>query len=240
MKTKIIFLLFVLCSVVALGQNVTSKEGFSITPPKFTSIQAAVPVIIEQQYPTIENYLRERVTYPQIAIDHYDQGTELIGFTISQKGELTDIKVINSVSREIDEEVIAALEKTSGMWKPAVINGETVSYPREVALAFKISDQPDYFKVHAGKYFSKGAEALLMDHHPSKALKIFDRGIVLLPNDRSLLAIRGLTRFELGDKTGAVQDWTRIKNLGGMEGDDYIKNYVTMSGYDQMTAILGK
>jgi TonB family protein len=240
MKTKLIFLLFFLFSVAAAGQDVISKEGVSISPAKFTGIQAAVPIIVEHQYPTIESYLKDRIAYPQRAQELYAQGTEIIGFTVSPNGELTDFKVINSVCQEIDDAVIQALEKTNGMWTPGGINGENVAMEKEVTLVFKLSDQPNYFNVHAGKYFTKGAEMVLVNHNPAKALKFLDKGIVLLPNDRSLLAFRGLTRFELGDKTGAVQDWTRIKKLGGLEGDDYIKTYVTMNGYEQMMLVLGK
>lgn len=241
MKTKIFFLLFFLCSVCALGQNVTSKEGFSVTPPKFTGVQATAQVIMEQQYPTVEKFLKERVSYPARAQEEFAQGTEVIGYTVSTKGEITNIKVINSVSRDIDDEVIAALEKTSGMWKPAIINGEPVAMEgQEIALVFKLSEQPDYFISSARKYFSKGAESVLVNHNPNKALRFFDKAVVLLPNDRSLLALRGLTRFEIGDKSGAVQDWTRIKNLGGLEGDMYIREYVSLSGYNEMTAILNK
>lgn len=240
MKTKLIFLLFFLFSVAAVGQSVISKEGVSISPAKFTGIQVAVPVTVENHYPSVESYLKDRIAYPGIAQDRYDQGAEVIGFTVSPKGELTDFKVVNSVCQEIDDVVIKAIEETRGMWKPAVINGEAVAMEKEVTLVFKLSDQPNYFNVHAGKYFTKGAEMVLVNHNPSKALKFLDKGIVLLPNDRCLLAFRGLTRFELGDKTGAVQDWTRIKKLGGLEGDDYIKTYVTMNGYEQMMLVLGK
>ena len=110
----------------------------------------------------------------------------------------------------------------------------------EISLIYKISDQPDYFKDHAQKYFSMGAETLLMKQNPKKALRLFDRGIVLLPNDRSLLALRGLARFELGDKDGAVRDWTRIKNLGGLEDPKYIENYYKLDGFEQMTMALEK
>ena len=79
-----------------------------------------------------------------------------------------------------------------------------------------------------------------MKQSPKKALKYFDKGITLLPKEKSLLALRGLTRFELGDKDGALRDWTRIKTLGGFEGSEYIESYSGMKGYAEMTRVLEK
>jgi hypothetical protein len=38
-----------------------------------------------------------------------------------------------------------------------------------------------------------------------------------MPNDRGLLYMRGLCRYNLGDMDGARDDWRRLKALGGSD-----------------------
>lgn len=61
-----------------------------------------------------------------------------------------------------------------------------------------------------------------------------------MPNDESFLVIRGMCRYELGDKTGACQDWKRIKVLGGLESDFYLNNFCEFKGYSDMISTLNE
>lgn len=238
MKSRIVCLLILICSLVASGQEIKPLDGFSLTPPKFAGANITSSYVSKIKQLTIEEYLRDQVDYPQRAIDQFAQGTEVVSLTVTLQGTVTDIKVINSVSPEIDRSVIAALAKTGGMWKPALINGEPVSSEIEISLVYKISELQDYFKIQAKEYFTLGAKSLLIKRNPSKALRFFDSGLVLLPNDKSLLALRGLARFELGDKQGAIRDWTRIKILGGMDDSKFIENYYGTEAVKQLSMFL--
>ena len=245
MKRKISFLLSLLCiisSVTTFGQNQKQKsmEEIICTPPKFTGIKATIPMLLDGKFPTIENYLTENANYPGVAKQLFSQGTVVVHFVITPKGEVSDIKIVNSVSKEIDEEVIGALMTTSGMWKPGNNNGDAVAMEKEVSVIFRLEDSKYSFNDMVKTYFSHGAEMLFMKKSPKKALRYFDKGITLLPNETSLLALRGMTRFELGDKEGALRDWTRIKNLGGLEGVGYIDCFIDMKGYAEMNRVLGK
>ena len=73
-----------------------------------------------------------------------------------------------------------------------------------------------------------------------KALKYYDKGIVLLPKDQNLLMARGMARYELGDIKGAYQDWSRIKNLGGLQSEDYLSNFSGFKGIAELIRILKK
>ena len=241
MKTKIVLLLLIMSSVVALAQNVKPLEGYSITPPKFTGVQYAVPGNMEQNNSAIVTYLKENVMFPEKAGKMLIQGTVVIGFVVTPQGELSEIKVINSVFPILDDEVVRVLRTTSGMWEPGRINGETVAREQEISLSFAITDMSKMDFTYLGKkYFSRATTLLFVKNEPAKALRNFDKGIVLLPNDHGLLLLRGMTRFELGDKEGALKDWTRIKTLGGLESDVYIKMCSAMKGYEQMSQVLQK
>ena len=133
-----------------------------------------------------------------------------------------------------------ALIGTNGMWKPGNNNGIPVAMEKEVSVVFRLQDSRYSFNELGKRYYSKGAEFLFVKKSPKNALKLFDKGITLLPNDVSILALRGLTRYEFGDRDGALRDWSRIKDLGCMDGDEYIKSFIDMKGYSEMIRVLGK
>ncbi|MEN8118316.1 MAG: hypothetical protein ABFS16_15120, partial [Bacteroidota bacterium] len=71
-----------------------------------------------------------------------------------------------------------------------------------------------------------------------KALKHFNHGIRYCPNDKALLYIRGLCRYELGDENGARKDWNRIVDLGGIDFRKTASVLKEMKGYAEMAEIL--
>ena len=240
MKTKIIFFICMFSAFIAFGQNPKSIEETTCTPPKFTGIKGTVPILLKEKFPTIENYLRNNVTYPAVAVKQLQQGTEVMKFIVSTNGEVSNIEIVNSVSKEIDDEVTEALMTTNGMWKPGNNNGNPVAMEKEISLVFRLEDSRYSFNDLGKKYYANGAGMLFINQRPKKALKYFNKGIVLFPNDRSLLALRGIALFEIGDKNGALHDWNRVKNLGGFEADGYSENLINMKGYAEMNRVLGQ
>ncbi len=53
-----------------------------------------------------------------------------------------------------------------------------------------------------------------------------------------MLVLRGLTRYQLGNREGAFTDWTRVKTLGGIESNEYLENIGELKGYAEMTKFL--
>jgi len=225
--------------MIAFGQNQVTGEQITYTPPKFTGIKSIIP-IMQVKFPTIESYLRKKVSYPERSQELFQQGTEVVKFMVTPDGELANIEIINSVSREIDCEVIRTLLTTNGMWKPGNNNGVPAAMEKEVSIVFRLEESPSSFYDLGRKYFTTGAEMLFTKQNPKKALKYFDKGIMLLPNETGMLALRGLSRFELGDKDGALRDWARLKNLGGLEGSVFNEGFIEMNGYAEMSSILAK
>jgi TonB family protein len=217
------------------------QKGATITPPKFTGIEGTIPVIVQEKYLSIDDYMLTHVNYPEEAVRKYAMGTEEISFSVTTEGKVADIKILNSVHRSIDDEVIRVLETTNGRWMPGFINGEAQTMETEISIVFRFDDRTASETVDlAKKYFSRGCENLFLKHNPKLALRGFNKGVVLLPKDKGLLALRGLTRYELGDKNGALDDWTKLRNLGGKEGEDLIKSLITMNGYeDKLVSMTG-
>ena len=193
-------------ATIATGQNLELKE-IEVTPPAFKG-----------EFPnSVNEYLQSRVEYPAEELKWEKQGTVVAGFVVTTEGKLINIHIINSISQAIDMEVIRALKSTNRMWTPGIINGEAVEMPNEVSVVFKLNPQVNFIEL-AKKHMQTGNQALFVKDQPEKALKHFNRGINLLPNDETLLAVRGLCKYKLGDETGAHRDWDRSKLLAKRNG----------------------
>jgi TonB family protein len=248
MKREVIFLLCMMITIFAFGQE--EKQGLQVnvdvdevkvTPPTFTGIENSVTMRQGEKTASIEDYLMKNINYPEEAVRQFARGTEVVQFIVTPAGQVTDFNVINSVSPQIDEEIIRVLKTTNGMWIPGHNNENHVAMEKEVSIVFKISgfkSKDEDFNAMAQEYSTQGSTLLLMKDNPKKALKAFDKGILLRPNDKCLLLTRGLARYEVGDKEGAKRDWTRLKELGNDLGDYYVKNFDGLKGYAELTRIL--
>ncbi len=232
-----------IATILTFGQNRTQNllQEIQCTPPQFTGINNAVPILVENKFPSIEQYLIDKVGYPEEDVRLLTQGTEVVSFTVTPTGNLADITIINSVSNSIDLAVINALKQTNGMWKPGFNDDKPSAMEKEISMVFKIEDLANNdFRDIAKHFYADGSRALFNKSNPKKALRSFDNGMVYLPNDKALLVLRGLTRFELGNKEGALRDWTRVKTLGGMESKEYLENFNSMKGYAEMINVIEK
>jgi len=232
MKTKIIFAVSMLVAAFAFGQKQDLQE-IKVTAPQFRS----------DLFQNINDFLLSGIEYPVESLKAGDEGTEVIQFVVTPKGNVTDILVINSVSGIIDLEVKRILEITSGMWIPGAVNGEPVGMEKEISVVFKISHKSD-FAAKAKGYLEYGNNLLFVHNRPEKALKYFDKGVTLLPNEETLLAVRGLCKYEIGDNEGAKLDWNRLKILADKNTAKSLiespVNYTQLSGYNEMMIIVNK
>ena len=239
MKTNVIFLACMLIAAFGFTQNRNMNvhiklDETEVIPPKFC---APDKVIQGECFETIDEFLNKNIVYPVQSVRCSYQGTELVRFTVTQSGELTDFEVINSVCKKMDEEVVNVLKLTSGMWRPAYVNGKPVAMEKEVSIAFMLHPSNDFANM-AKNYIKKGNKFLFVKNNPAKALKYYDHGMTYLPYDKSLLLLRGLCRFDQGDKQGAAKDWSRLRELGGPDMSEFAELINDMKGYEEMLAIL--
>ncbi len=250
MKKFVIFLFCLTLPLMVFAQTETKElmvnlEEVEVTPPKFTGIENVADVLQVNNAELVREFIIKNVNYPVEALDNYKEGTEIVHFCITKEGKVTNFKVINSVSPEIDKELIRVLKTTDGMWKPGYNNGVPVDMGKEVSLVFCLGKDDfcsvkDHFVNKATEYFQGANKQLFVKHNPKKALKQYNKGIKYLPNDKALLYIRGLCRYELGDEEGARRDWDRIVSLGGMDIGMIAYDSGEMKGYDEMIKIFAQ
>jgi len=237
MKTSVIFLFCLMFTFVAFGQN-EKKE----IQPKFVGENATAAQY--ESYPDMVKYFMQRIKYPEKSAECCKQGTEVVEFVVTPEGNVTDFNIINSVCCDIDDEVIRVLKNTNGMWEPGKKGDNPVPMKQEIALAFSICRMEigpinAEFTEKAKKYYTWGNESLFDDGKPKRALRHFNNGIRLQPYEKSLLYMRGLCKYELGDKEGARKDWERLKALGGIDNSEYFTTALTeLKGYEESLSML--
>jgi hypothetical protein len=249
MKTIVIFLLSMIFSVTVFGQIQEEKmkhvdvDEVQVVPPKFTEVKNAIQLMNDKKTKSIEHFLAKHIEYPEKDSKNFNQGTEVVQFTVLPTGELADFKIINGISPLINEEVVRVLKTTNGMWIPGYNNGDPVEMEKEISIVFKVTGSvfDKDFETLARKHFTKGSIALFTKENPKKSIKLFDKGIRLLPSDESLLFMRGMARYEVGDKDGAYQDWERINALGGnIDLNGYQAGVVELKGYAEANYVINK
>lgn len=224
---------------MAYGQieksNNLAQLDVVLSPPKFPAKEM---ILQGKKIGSIEDYLKANLQYPEKTLDKLEQGTEIVHFIVTPTGELISMSIVNSVSPEIDAEVVRVLKATNGKWQPAFANGEPIAMAKDVSMVFKLQETTNFVSM-ARKYSKKGNNKLFVLKDPKKALKYYEKGINLLPNEDFLLTMRGICKFELGDKDGASKDWSRIKNdknaVDQIVSDDYISDDIReLDGYSEM------
>lgn len=248
MKKNVIFLICLMFSLVAIGQNEKKAltgdiDEVQVSPPKFTGIKNATTGLNPDNSVLMKNYLKKNVLYPKDAVKCNIEGTEIVQFTVTPSGNVTDFKVVNSVCSEIDNEVISTLRLTAGMWIPGVNNGEPTSMEKEVSIRFACCPEyavARYFTQKATMYYNAGIKNLMVKNKPKKALRFFNMGIRYLPNESALLAARGLCSWELGDVASAENDWKRATALDETIPHESDYDLSSLKGYAQMVKILEK
>jgi tetratricopeptide (TPR) repeat protein len=105
----------------------------------------------------------------------------------------------------------------------------------------KIYENESLLEERATEELNKGSIALFEKRNPQKALRKYNRGIKFLPDDESLLIMRGLCKYELGNCTGAIEDWNRLKSLDEeINMNEYTARIENLKGYDELMTIMNK
>lgn len=243
-KTISIFAICLLTAGFAFGQQRNVKE-IDVTPPQFTGVKNSVQIQNENPNTLIKQYLKDNIVYPEVASNCNLEGTEVVEFTVTTEGKVKNFNIVNSVCPMIDKEVIMVLSQTDGMWMPGIKNGKPAEMQMEIPFAFCSTHTgsksiQDIFTEKATEFFEKGSIVLFEKENTKKALRYFDKGVTYLPYDNSLLLLRGVCRYELGDKEGANEDWTRMNTMGGPDMTELMTMTKDMKGYREMLAILKK
>lgn len=86
----------------------------------------------------IHSFLANNFRIPPVAQRHRVQGETICSFVIDAQGNLSNFKVIKSIDKAVDAEVLRVLKLTRGHWKPAIKGGTEVpvsyTYPYRIRI----------------------------------------------------------------------------------------------------------
>ncbi|MBN1599309.1 MAG: energy transducer TonB [Bacteroidales bacterium] len=84
-----------------------------------------------------KNYIQNVVKYPKPAIENGIEGTVYVQFVVNKKGYITQVNILRSPNKVLDNAVLSAIE-TSEKWTPGMQNGHPVNVAMSMPVSFRI------------------------------------------------------------------------------------------------------
>jgi periplasmic protein TonB len=85
----------------------------------------------------LRNYLSKELKYPKDSRRAGIEGRVLVGFIVNKDGAITDIKVVQSVSDELDQEALRVVKKMV-KWEPGTEDDEAVKVAFRLPVQFQL------------------------------------------------------------------------------------------------------
>jgi len=106
---------------------------------KIKSIQK--PKFSNDNENSFSNIIRNEINYPDECIEKLEQGVVVVKFTISSKGILDKIEILNSVSKKLDSIAIQSIKQSANCWtSPAYSNSKAIDFNYIVPIRFRINE----------------------------------------------------------------------------------------------------
>lgn len=116
-----------------MDQLVTEKKG---EPYKTVQVMPEFPGGVSG----LMKYISENLKYPETAVKNQTEGRVVIQFVVSDKGNVTDVATIQSVSPECDAEAVRVVESMP-TWTPGKQDGKDVSVYYTLPIQYKLRDE---------------------------------------------------------------------------------------------------
>ncbi len=84
----------------------------------------------------LKEFIKEEMVYPDAALKKKVEGTVVFSFVVNKDGSVSDLKITQSVSNDIDNEAIRIFRKI--LWNPATRIGKPVNYVTTFEIKFNI------------------------------------------------------------------------------------------------------
>jgi protein TonB len=108
-------------------ENVKSTESSKMLAPAFKGGNEA-----------LAEFMGVNLKYPELAKRQGVEGTVILAYTITKNGEIKDIKVVQSVNKELDNEAVR-LAKTMPQWTPAMQDGKARDIKYQLPVKFELT-----------------------------------------------------------------------------------------------------
>ena len=243
MKTIKLLFICMFAAIFAHAQETVppyTMEDVEVTPPKFTAVKYNAVDNTNSLKTYIANNFKYDTEFGETA-----EGTEVIKFTVNSDGSLSDIKVVNSVSPNVDNLLTNIIGETNYMWMPGKTNGVAVAMEKEIAIQIKLgmtesaAEQRDFTEI-ARNHFTKGAEKLFVDRKTKRAIKCFETAARYRPYDQATMYMLALCEVDRGNIDAAQAYVERFRKLGGDKDlleENLAQDVKSVEGYELLSQL---
>lgn len=186
----------------------------------------------------LNSFISRSIIYPEYSKFNCLQGTIQVSFRLNKKGRIVQSKVTKGMGIDLDEEALRVTRLTSGKWiVPAAfdttqfltipINFSLREYNCEAKSGDEIKEAIAAYRAHEDltkvvtNYYQRRNEGNYSAESEARILEIKEQlGLDEKFIDR--LVRQANQKLKQGDKEGACEDFTFVKNLGSNKADKQI------------------
>lgn len=122
-------------------EPVLGRHDFTVEMPKRSEDEIFKSVEQMPQFPggdaALMEYLKSHLNYPPMAAQNKIQGRVVVQFVVEKDGSISEIKVVRSVDKDLDEEAVRII-KSFPKFIPGRQNGRAVSVWYTLPVTFKL------------------------------------------------------------------------------------------------------
>lgn len=134
---------------LALSLGTNAWGGMATLPANngTSTEQSADRPDVMPQYPggleALMNYITSEMEYPDAAFRNGLQGTCVVQFVVTKTGHVDQVKVLRSISPELDAEVVRVCSQI-GNFEPGQVDGKPVNVSLTLPVKFKLESNIPY------------------------------------------------------------------------------------------------
>ncbi len=128
---KVVFLSVALLMVTLSFSQITQLSENTVSSPKFMGENGWSYTSDEFSSPICQ-FMVEQLQSELIEAE----GIVNVEFTVHKDGSVDQFKVQNTTQSDVDQKILACLQKSSGQWQPGMVNGEATEMQRSIKVCF--------------------------------------------------------------------------------------------------------
>ncbi|UKT63841.1 TonB family protein [Pedobacter mucosus] len=185
------------------------------------------------------NFLRENTIYPKFSKQNCIQGTVNVSFKLDKIGRVYYSKISKGILGDLDDEALRLIRMSSGKWNVPVGYDTTTSIL--VPVNFKLSGYGCEGK--SNQEINTAIQTYLSEEGLINTVINFYKNIDKAKpgQEIQIIAIKkqleiddeylnsriqdGLKKIKQGDKQGACEEFSFVKNMGSSLADEYLAKY---------------
>lgn len=197
MRRLFVFIVFLSCNILLPAQNggmeVDSRPVFMASGPK-----------------ALYEFLDEELVYPPLAFKYSIEGVVRVAFTVTEKGEVKDIRIVRPLDKRLDEEAVRLVGLLNHRWIPAKKEGVPVEDRLTIDVHFRLKEREQkernkLVRSNMPDAYVRGMEDLRMSHY-REAIQHFNNLLRNNPDDYVVYLQRAKAWRAIGDTVRARKD----------------------------------